>query len=547
MNCNKCGKQIPDDSVFCPSCGTPCEAAPAQVPHPISQPVETVQPIAAEPAAAGEPPLEAKKRSGGRGILLGLGCLLLAAVIGFGAWFLLRKNSPEAKLLQAAKNSVSDLGDYLKELPNLRTVMEHLDAIDLENALHADVNVDASAQADYGDATFVSSTKLSASFDWDRTAKKALGSLLYQTDSAFDEETQTLSLPLTVYADEAELRMTSAAALEEGEYLSLPIQDLPAQWNASAFSELTGITLPDDLELNARPEQDDLEQMLLDRYGEDWKQFSKSVQVRKYDGASPFGAEGTTYALVWDRALLKKMADEADTTDDSPSLDILTGSGGRSAEQVILFLNEINGMLSDDPLFYVENDRLTGLWLSNANAGEALTLRLLGGQNPWEHLTLTVQPTGASDRAASTEVLDVTTSKTADVLRIDAVHKYVKADGSEEQSLPAAIVYNDNDGSFHFLTDDEPEEEMPTVTLTPTDDGARLYVQILDDRDLDEDASYENHSAAEVSLVLSGKAAPITAPGNKPIELLKLSEEELEALFTRIGEKLEPMFGSTFE
>ena len=525
MNCNKCGKQIPDDSVFCPSCGTPCEAAPAQVPHPISQPVETVQPIAAEPTAAGEPPLEAKKRSGGRGILLGLGCLLLAAVIGFGAWFLLRKNSPEAKLLQAAKNSVSDLGDYLKELPNLRTVMEHLDAIDLENALHVEANVAASSQADYGDATFVSSTKLSASFDWDHTAKKALGSLLYQTDSAFDEETQTLSLPLTVYADEAELRMTSAAALEEGEYLSLPIQDLPAQWNASAFSELTGITLPDDLELelNKQAGEADLEQLLQDRYGDDWEKFAKSVEVRKYDGVSPFGTEGTTYELVWDRALLKKMADDADMA------------------------NVINEMLSNSPLFYVENDRLTGLWLSNANAGEALTLRLLGGQNPWEHLTLTVQPTGASDRAASTEVLDVTTSKTADMLRIDAVHKYVKADGSEEQDLPAAIVYNDNDGSFRFLTDDEPEEEMPTVTLTPTDDGACLYVQILDDRNFDEDDSYENHSATEVSLVLSGKAAPITAPGNKPIELLKLSEEELEALLTRIGEKLEPMFGSTFE
>ena len=170
MYCTKCGAKLADDAVFCTNCGAPCEAAPA--PNPIPQPIEAAQPVAPEapvyseapvfsqaPVAA-EPPIAAKKPSGGRGILLGLGCLLLAAVVAFGAWFLLRKNSADARLLQAAKNSVSELDGYLKERPNLRTVMENLEAIDPEKALHADVDYTVSAQGDLGGTVYETTAKI---------------------------------------------------------------------------------------------------------------------------------------------------------------------------------------------------------------------------------------------------------------------------------------------------------------------------------------------------------------------------------------------------
>lgn len=521
MYCTKCGAKLADDAVFCTNCGAPCEAAPA--PNPVPQPIEAAQPVAPEapvyseapvfsqaPVAA-EPPIAAKKPSGGRGILLGLGCLLLAAVVAFGAWFLLRKNSADARLLQAAKNSASELGDYLKELPNLRTVMENLEAIDPDQALHADVDYTVSMQADLGGMDYATA-KIAVAFDLDGAAKKGLGSALYKVEYAYGSDAQTMEIPLSVYADESELRCASSFALEEDEYLTLPLKDLPAQWNASAFSKLSGITLPDDLELglNTQAGEADLEQMLRDRYGDDWEKFAKSVEVRKYDGASPFGTAGTTYALVWDRELLEKMAD----------------------------LEEVSEALSDYPLFYVENDKLTGLQISNEDEGATVTLRLLGKQNLWEHLTVTTERSEDSDSYYRTETVDVTMGRGADTLRIDAVHKYVNVNGGEDQDDPMSILYNDADGSIRFLEDGEAQEDMFTVTLTPVDSGAHLHILSPMDESFYEDAS------TEISLTVSGKIAPITAPGGTAIELLKLSEDELEALFTRIGEKVEPLFGA---
>ena len=543
MYCTKCGAKLADDAVFCTNCGAPCEAAPA--PNPVPQPVEAAQPVYSEapvfsqaPVAA-EPPIAAKKPSGGRGILLGLGCLLLAAVVAFGAWFLLRKNSAEARLLQAAKNSASELGDYLKELPNLRTVMENLEAIDPDQALHADVDYTVSMQADLGGTVYETTAKIAVAFDLDGAAKKVLGSALYKVEYAYGSDAQTMEIPLSVYADESELRCASSFALEEDEYLTLPLKDLPAQWNASAFSKLTGITLPDDLELglNTQAGEADLEQMLRDRYGDDWEKFAKSVEVRKYDGASPFGTAGTTYALVWDRELLEKMADEAETIDDSPSLSSLK-SGDLSAERVVSMLEEVSEALSDYPLFYVENDKLTGLQISNEDEGATVTLRLLGTQNLWEHLTVTTQRSEDSDSYYRTETVDVTMGQNAGILRIDAAHKYVNVNGGEDQDDPMSILYNDADGSIRFLEDGEAQEDMPVITLTPADSGARLHILSPMDESFYEDAS------TEISLTVSGKIAPITAPGGTAIELLKLSEDELEALFTRIGEKVEPLFGA---
>ena len=556
MYCTKCGAKLADDAVFCTNCGAPCEAAPA--PNPIPQPIEAAQPVAPEapvyseapvfsqaPVAA-EPPITAKKPSGGRGILLGLGCLLLAAVVAFGAWFLLRKNSADARLLQAAKNSVSELDGYLKELPNLRTVMENLEAIDPEKALHADVDYTVSAQGDLGGTVYETTSKIAVAFDLDGAAKKVLGSALYKVEYAHGSDAQTTEIPLSIYADESELRCASSFALEEDEYLTLPLKDLPAQWNASAFSKLSGITLPDDLELelNTQAGEADLEQMLRDRYGDDWEKFAKSVEVRKYDGASPFGTAGTTYALVWDRELLEKMADEAETIDDSPSLSSLT-SGDLSAERVISMLEEVSEALSDYPLFYVENDKLTGLQISNEDEGATVTLRLLGTQNLWEHLTVTTQRSEDSDSYYRTETFDVTMGQNAGILRIDAAHKYVNVNGGEEQDDPTSILYNDADGSIRFLEDGEAQEDMFTVTLTPVDSGAHLRIESPTDEEVYTDGiSPENTT---INLIVSGKIAPITAPGSKAIELLKLSEDELEALFTRIGEKVEPLFGALLD
>ena len=549
MYCTKCGAKLADDAVFCTNCGAPCEAAPA--PNPVPQPIEAAQPVAPEapvyseapvfsqaPVAA-EPPIAAKKPSGGRGILLGLGCLLLAAVVAFGAWFLLRKNSAEARLLQAAKNSVSELSDYLKELPNLRTVMENLEAIDPEKALHADVDYTVSTQADLGGTVYGTTSKIAVAFDLDGAAKKVLGSALYKVEYAYGSDAQTMEIPLSVYADESELRCASSFALEEDEYLTLPLKDLPAQWNASAFSKLSGITLPDDLELelNTQAGEADLEQMLRDRYGDDWEKFAKSVEVRKYDGVSPFGTAGTTYALVWDRELLEKMADEAETI-DAPSLSSLT-SGDLSAECVVSMLEEVSEALSDYPLFYVENDKLTGLQISNGDEGATVTLRLLGTQNLWEHLTVAAERSASYSESLDTELIDVAMTKAEDTLRIDVTDKTVEADGREYEEGAASVLYCDADGSIRVEEDGEAVENLPSICLTPAEAGAHLNVKLfLDGYDV------ENEIPTEIDAVLSGKIAPITAPGSKAIELLKLSEDELEALFTRIGEKVEPLFGA---
>ena len=85
----------------------------------------------------GEPqPLEARKRSPKKGLLIGLGCAALAALIGGGIWFLTRGGNPAQKLLQAAKNSAEELKAYTEDLPNLHSILENVEKLSGAEAMH---------------------------------------------------------------------------------------------------------------------------------------------------------------------------------------------------------------------------------------------------------------------------------------------------------------------------------------------------------------------------------------------------------------------------
>lgn len=565
-NCTKCGTQLDDNALFCPNCGVSCSPAAAQQdssaqmrPEPVQSwqqpvseptdrdaaPMQDAQPTGFQ--SASEAPVVAKKRST-RPLWVGLGCLLLLAVVGAGLWVLLRLAKPEAKLLRAASNSVSSFKDYVADLPNLHTIVDNLEKLD-ENACSFGMEIfnESSYNFDGQTQTFRSGMHLNVSAD--KRARQAMLSGAYVGDS--------VEIPFTVYLDEQELRVASPVLLEEDEALMLPMQDLAAQWNASKLSELSELTLPEDLKLDLFGEQMELDQIMTEAYGEDWKRLRDSFEVVEYEGTSPFGTEGVTYSLRWDRDLLKTLyeksgADMEDLLDDMEdqlfrNMEDLFKTENFNKLTAQLVLSEF-GMMNEtvrNPLVYVENDLLTGLQLNLEKEYEhpiLVTVRLLGAENPWEHVTATVCEEYSS--YTTTDTADVRITRRDGELLLTTTVQHEDSDGEAYSEFfgPFVITYTDASGEVTCSLEQDNDgtviSNIPAMWLTPVDGGLRFRaVQEIDYGVEDMNAS------TDITMTLTSQVPAMEAPGAKVVELLKLSEEELQTLFERIAANLGGMSG----
>ena len=115
MFCYKCGKQLPDDAVFCSACGTAMQSAPVQ---PVTPPEPAVEPVEIKPEKEKKPKKEKKPTDPGKKkkLLMILGAVvLLAAVIG-GICLYLQNNDvadipdPEYYFGKYAEIEVDDVG-----------------------------------------------------------------------------------------------------------------------------------------------------------------------------------------------------------------------------------------------------------------------------------------------------------------------------------------------------------------------------------------------------------------------------------------------------
>ncbi len=576
MFCTNCGKQIPDEALFCPHCGTKCavpaadslQAAPVR-PEPIRPEPIQPEPIQPEPqpilppdagqswqqAAPEEPswqnpeaprqaepvqqswgepqPLEARKRSPKKGLLIGLGCAALAALIGGGIWFLTRGGNPAQKLLQAAKNSAEELKAYTEDLPNLHSILENVEKLSDSQTMHVNVESGNSVRFGSGDQQYIN-TGVKVEADLDKAGKRVQASGTYSV--------QGVEIPFQFYLDETQFQAGSTALLEEGEAISLPLKELPQQWNASALAKLTNLQLPEDLDLSNLKEAD-LETGLKNAYGEDWTTFAQSVEVIRYKGTPHFTDKGTTYSLSWDREALKRMADKTGELDMEALIDIeefedlqnldLSDLG---AKVVIYVLGQCNEHVKDVQ-FFVAKDKLLGVYLLAEDEGEneELELRLAGEQNPWEHIVCTVAANEAGTK--DTDTLDITLEKTEGQLRLNVNTKHT--DGKEEdfnwEEGPYTLIYKDADGSIRYEEEGEDMTGDVDLRLVPADGGFRFSAEA----NFDSDGGYSMKTS--YAYALSGKAGGIAPLSAQPIELLKLTEQELQDLILRIQQKAQSL------
>ena len=568
MFCTNCGKQLDDKALFCPYCGarrTAPGAAP-EVPGEASEPrmTEPTPPASEDrtdqgfvprplwqaeaqaapgpqaapgtqaapemPAASG--PVTAAKRPRRKGLLIGAGCVALAALVGGGIWLLTRLHKPTNRLLAAAQRSAEALEDYTADLPNLHSILENADKLSDSNTEHLDLSYGNHVTNNYNGQSFRQGSTFSLEADLDRAAKQAAVNAGMDVNM-YDE---TLSIPFRFYADQEQLQMGSDALLDKGEAVSLPLKDLAKQWNASELGKLSGIELPEDLDLSAKPDAD-LEQALEKAYGEDWILLRDSFDTLEYDGDSHFGADGTTYTLSWDRDALKRMYDKTDLDTDElldiQDLDDLTriDLNDLAAKIVVTALGEINESVSQQQ-FYVVDGCLTGIWLEITPEDEEpvqVELRLLGENNLWERLEINV--TIGDNGRSSTNTVELALRKQDGSLRAELS---AKNDGEILETY--AIVYQDADGLITMEEDGEPVEDLPEIRLKPAEQGFSFSVEEHEEYG----DSYQIDM--ELWLLVSGKLNAAVEPiSPTPIELLKLSQQELEDLARRIEDKLDEL------
>ena len=582
MFCPNCGSQVADQAKFCPNCGSVLAAAPAAQAAPVQEPAPAPQPVwkpdpeayrqqyqqpqqqdyqqawqqpqqqayqqpqqqdyqqAYQQQPSQQPyqqsaavPVEAKKRSGKKGILIGLGCLVLAALIGGGIWFLNRGGLGGNKLLRAARNSFASFQSYTESLPNLHQIAENVEAMEGSKTMHVDYQTQYQMSFDYGGgASYSYKSGYDLHADADRDAK------VFAANGTIDAN--GTEIPIQLYLDEEQFQASSSMLLDENEVLSLPLKDLAKQWNASALSELTEVKLPEDLNLEDLMDND-FEAALTEVYGEDWTTFRSSVQTAEYEGTSPFEGKGKTYTLTWDREALKRMTAKTPEIDELFDLDI-DGPEDLSkidfselrANAVVAVLGEIDKALKQEPLFYVENDLLVGLRAVIEPEDEdptEITVRLVGEQNPWEHITVKVR-TG-SDEDFEDDIVDVKLTIANGKLRIDFTYHEEYSSGYVSDESTASLVYNDADGRITIEQDGaEIGDDMPEICLVPVDGGFRFSMKT----DYSEGDSYSY--VTETAYAVSNKIGSIAPLSDAPTNILKLTEEELQDLVERIQEKI---------
>lgn len=600
MFCPNCGQQLKDGVMFCPNCGTALAAAtqaapvqqspeqpvpppqplyqpepqtyqppqqppqqtdplfqnyqqpqqPAYQPQPLyqpepqayqpqpqayQQPQQPTDPMYRQPETYAAAPVAAKKRSGKKGLLIGLGCVALAALVVGGIWFLGRSRKPDNKLLQAAERSMSDLEAYTESLPNLHKIVTGLEEISKNEKLHMGVEMENTVSYNFGSEPMTYGQKISVAAELDGKAGESLVTGSYAMNGA--------EIPFAIYADKEQLQIGSSALLDQDVYM-VSLKDLGKNWNASALSELTEIKLPEEFSLTDKGDEDFLKTMdeaMTDVYGEEWVKIRDSFDVVEYEGTPHFGNEGVTYALTWDRDALKALYDRNDAeledlfdVDDVEELMLKDGKE-TTAKMALAILGGANEIIKEQQ-FLVKDDKLVGLWVSMEmdNDPFEMELRLLGEKNPWEHITLKAFSDYSSYTV--TKTYDVLLKKSDGELRIEAALDYQDSDGEEYSYSegPYSIIYHDADGSITLEAEGEAVDTGMDLKLVPVDGGFSVSAA---------GGSSEDYYSQTTRLVytVTGKPGSIAPLSKNAIDLLKLSEDELNALTERIEERIDEM------
>lgn len=558
MFCPNCGAQLTEKDLFCPNCGTKNQTiSPSEQPfrpepqayEAATEPMQAETPLYAAPPLAQEPNQVKVKKSLKKPLILGVGGLLLALLIGFGIWYLVRTNQPDAKLYNAAQQTVGELDDYCHRLPNLGLVWDNLEAISERDALHAGFAVQEMTSLTTSDSEqpyYSQSIQFQGSVDYDAANKQCGGNVTLLPENGEQ-------IGLRAYLDNNQLQLGSDWLLGQGEVVSLPLKDLGKQWNSSALSQMIGSTLPEDLSLEPFSDTD-YEQALVNAFGDTWTRFEDSVEVTKYQGEPYFGADGDTYTVTWDSGLLQQMAplatEKMDAIEDFDFEDLCNGElQNLMAYGIVITLAEIDENVDDIQAFVDAEGRLAGLYLHTAD--NTVTVRLDGTENLWQHITITLTDTGYGESEPMTESFEISTAISDGKMTITASYK------SQDDTATGILEYNDADGVLRLddVENEEEEEEALyepaeiTVAIRPNGNGVSLVVDsVMDMNDswYDEESSISIHSSSHFELVLAPLSGSVQALSAQPRNLLTMTEQELEEFAQKVEENGEAL-GELFD
>ena len=129
-------------------------------------------------------------------------------------------------------------------------------------------------------------------------------------------------------------------------------------------------------------------------------------------------------------------------------------------------------------------------------------------------------------KATKLGALDLKLKKESGCLRLNAA---VKTSGLKLASVD--LIYKDTDGTITAEVNGEAVEDFPELVLAPIDGGLRFDLRVKA-----EDS--EEAEAIDMHCSCSGEVAPIETPkATRKIEVLKLNEEEVKALESRLRAK----------
>ena len=484
-----------------------------------------------------EPPK--KKRTG---LLIGLGCLVLA-LLAVGGWWLLNHlhRDPLKDLKAATKLTWNCRMDLTKDLPNLHKANENVDKFLNADDKHMELSFKVEGVEEIPD--------VSAQFSVDRdgSAKKTM----LHGKVTVDE----LDVPFDLYMDKNEIQIGSSKLLNEGEVLAIPLKDFGKKWNASALVTSESDKVPEDLSLSFLAEGLSEDSMKA-AFGDDWSKFMKSVSYRKAteaDGKSVFTGTGELYVLSYDEELLTKMGKEAESVLNSlkgdPQMDKLLPA------VAVGILSEFSKEI-EAPKFLISDGMLLGASIQHKGAQEFIRFELLGEDNPWSRYTLdelTLDP--ATQELKVTRSIEYTVTVADGQMRTKMVQTEA---GSSEPMAVMECVYNDADGSLSYsgtggsssfgfndmtMTNDEFPDltksllEGMTIREVPTEDGVHMELS-MDLGKILADYAYPVEGAMSYSIDLSPKTGSVQALSKEPTQLLELDQMSLGMLVMRIYNKI---------
>lgn len=441
MNCPKCGAANPAGSRFCATCG-------ASLPVPGPAAGEGGPAFSAPRPGA---PAPRPKRKVRKGPLVAVLCTALVAVIALGVVLWFTMSDPTNQLLMSIQKSAEALEEYAGSVGHLEGFSENLDALLERREYTAHLSVDAGRDT------------LSLDMNYSQKSKALDGALTY---SNYYED---VDITAQFYATDELVQLSAAPKITE--VYGLPLKNLKENLENSYFGQMTGITLPEDFQLNLFSEgstaspfaacQEELDAFLNSLEATDTGKTSITLGSKS--------RECTAYDVSWSNNALADLC--VALTRSVYELQnnfrpyYYYGSPGQDMEEYMnQYFDRMKQELVEDLdslslVFYAYDGTMVGLDITVD--GDTLQIRLEGSENLWDTVNLSFRYSNGTTENLCTLWLDV-----------DDTGLQLEAYNRDAGSL-MKLSYTDFDGGYRLVVKGD---TICTGTLRDSEDGILFSV-----------------------------------------------------------------------